>query len=88
MRLHWATEDAPRTGAPKLALTLENMDKIHNIDLAGMQVKVRELAETVSILIDQVHFISHHEKNCAHDEDHVCSLKSRNEIASLANLLN
>ena len=41
----------------KTAVTSENIDNVHYIVLADRWVKVRELAEAISISIDKVHFI-------------------------------
>ena len=54
-------EDAPRPGTPKSAVVAEKIDKVYDIVLANRRVKVRELAEAESILIDRIHFILHHE---------------------------
>ena len=54
-------KDAPRPGSPKSAVTPENIVEFHDIVLADRRVKMRELAETVEISINRVHFILHHE---------------------------
>ena len=45
----------------KLAVTPENIDKVHDIVLINRPVKVLKLAEAVGILIDWVHFILQHD---------------------------
>ena len=42
-------------------MKLENIDKVHDIVLADRRVIVRELADTVGIPINRVHFILYHE---------------------------
>ena len=54
-------EDAPRSGTSKSAVTPGNIDKVQDIVLAGRRMEVHELAQAVSILIELVHFILHHE---------------------------
>ena len=76
-RSRTSIEDTLRPGTANSALTPENIDKLHDIVLVDRRVKVRELAETMGISMDRVHFILHHElhmKNCAHDGCRICSL--------------
>ena len=54
-------KDALRPKTPKSAVTLENIDKVHDIVLAHRRVEVRVSAEAINILFERVHFISRHE---------------------------
>ena len=47
-------DDAPRPKTQKSAVTLENIDKVHDIILAKTLVEMRESAKAVGILIDRV----------------------------------
>ncbi|XP_039302537.1 uncharacterized protein LOC120357081 [Solenopsis invicta] len=51
--------DEPRPGAPKMATTEDNVTKIHDLVLADRRLKMREIAETVSISKDRVGHILH-----------------------------
>lgn len=51
--------DEPRSGAPKMATTEDNVTKIHDLVLADRRLKVREIAETVGISKDRVGHILH-----------------------------
>ena len=53
-RRHTSTNDAERSGRPKDITTPEIFEKIHNIVLDDLKVKVRELTEAVSISIGSV----------------------------------
>lgn len=54
-------KDAPRSGAPKTAVTPEVIDKVHDMVLADRRVKVCELAEAMGISIERTYFILHNE---------------------------
>ena len=51
--------DEPRPGAPKLATTEDNVNKIHDLVLADRRLKVREITKTVGISKDCVGHILH-----------------------------
>ena len=49
-----STSDAERPGRPKKVTSQEMIDKIHNIVLNCRRLKVREISETVNILVGRV----------------------------------
>ena len=101
LRLHWATHDLPMRQwdwvnefkrIPKSAVMPENIDKVHDIILVDMRVKVRELGKALGIPIDRVHFILHHELHmkelCARWVPHLCTLEQkRNRMRTSAKFL-
>lgn len=53
------TEDAPRPGRPVEVTTSEMVDKVHDMVMDDPKLKVREIAETVSISTERVVTILH-----------------------------
>jgi len=51
--------DEPRPGAPKTTTTENNVTKIHDLVLADRRLKIREIAETVSMSKDRVGHVLH-----------------------------
>ena len=64
-----SNESDPRDGRRKIATTPEIIEQVHHMLLDGRRMKVREIAETVSILKECVGYILHEEldmkKRCA-----------------------
>ena len=53
------TNDAERSGCPKSAVVLENITKVHKIDLYDRELKLREIADTLKISEGSVFTILH-----------------------------
>jgi transposase len=58
---HTSLEDDPREGRPKSATTPEIIEQVHNMVLDDRRMKVREIAETISISKECVGYILHEE---------------------------
>lgn len=54
-----STEDAERSGRPKEAVTVENIEKVHQLILNDRNVKLTEIANTLQISSERVHHIIH-----------------------------
>ena len=54
-----STSDAERPGRPKEMTSEEMIDKIHEIVLNDRRLKVREISETVNVLVERVWHILH-----------------------------
>ncbi|KAF7277753.1 hypothetical protein GWI33_009176 [Rhynchophorus ferrugineus] len=54
-----STEDGERNGRPKEVVTDENMKKIHKIILNDRKLKLNEIADTIKISTERVHYIIH-----------------------------
>ena len=54
-----STSDSERPSHPKEVTSQEMIDKIHDIVLNDRRLKVREISETVNILVGRVWYISH-----------------------------
>lgn len=64
------TEDEARSGCPVEITTVDMMEKIHSMVMEDRRVKMREIAEAVSICTERVHNMLHeklHVKSCVHD---------------------
>ena len=60
-RGHTSLEDDPHEGRPKSATTPEIIEQVHNMVLDDLQIKVREIAETIGISKERVGCILHEE---------------------------
>ena len=53
------TDDAERSGRPKLAVVLENITKVHKIVLGDRELQLREIADSLKISEGSVFMILH-----------------------------
>jgi len=60
-RGHTSLEDDPHEGRPKSATTPGIIEQVHNMVLDDLQIKVREIAETIGISKERVGCILHEE---------------------------